>query len=108
MRRHRPDIAKRNASGRQPFPTFAAVFAHVDLGQSRRIKALGSSRILSDLAKGFSLKSGACHLQPLGATIPATANEFVSGEKKHSQRFHDHPPLDQDYEIGKKKVVQRR
>jgi hypothetical protein len=38
--------------------------------------------------KGFSLKRGVHDLQSPNATIPATTNERVGGEKKHLQRLH--------------------
>jgi hypothetical protein len=38
--------------------------------------------------KGFSLKRGVHGLQSPNATIPATTNELVGGQKKHLQRLH--------------------
>src|SRR4029077_18348126 len=92
MNLHRPDIAKVDAAGRQPFPTVAAVFADVNLREGSCVEALGISGVLSDFANGFSLKSRVHNVQAFGATIPAAANELVGGEKKHLQRFHNHPP----------------
>jgi hypothetical protein len=92
MSLHRPDIAKVDPACRQPFPSFTAIFADVNLRQSGGIKATGIGGVLRDFTKDFALKSGVYNFQALRATIPATANQFVGGKKKHLQSFHNHPP----------------
>src|SRR5262245_14506858 len=89
MDRHRPDIAESDAAGRHPFPAVAAVFADVNLCQGRGIEAPGISRVLRDFAQSLTFKSAVHNFQLIRTPIPAAANKFVSGEKKHLQRFHD-------------------
>jgi hypothetical protein len=58
MNLHRPDIAIVDAAGRQPFPTFAAIFAYMNFSQSSRVKAIEIKRVGRDFTDGFAVEGG--------------------------------------------------